>query len=298
MNPGRHDTMGDRRITLEHLRAFVAVAEQGGFLEAGNHIYRTQSAVTQSVKRLEDILRCRLFDRGKGQITGLTPDGARFLPGVKDTLARLDHAVKALQQPELSGHITLGMQPSTHTDELRTAIASCMTLNKGLRIQVVSEASTRLVDMLDHGELDVAILCREHEEVMPEGMTQYTLKIEPTVWVGQGQEDIASMAEIPLVVPLEGGINRRLAVEALKEAGRAYYFSFVTPSWEGVCKAVAAGFGICAFGKTEVEEGHTVLPESRGLPPLPPMYTVLRARTQSPVIQQFCDIIRNLPGFR
>lgn len=87
---------GDRRITLEHLRIFVAVAEAGGFQDAGLHVHRTQSAVTQSIKRLEEYMRCRLLERGQGQHTSLTGEGVRFLPEAKEILARVDHAVRAL----------------------------------------------------------------------------------------------------------------------------------------------------------------------------------------------------------
>ncbi|MDX5630372.1 MULTISPECIES: LysR family transcriptional regulator [unclassified Brenneria] len=71
--------LGDRRVTLEHLRAFVSIAEDGGFQRASEKLYRTQSAVTQSLRKLEEILGCRLLERRQGHIVGLTADGQRLL---------------------------------------------------------------------------------------------------------------------------------------------------------------------------------------------------------------------------
>lgn len=173
-----------------------------------------------------------------------------------------------------------------------------MAMNKGLRIQVVLERSFRLVEMLDHGALDVAILCRNGELSPPDGMVQYTLIREPMVWAGQKSEDFNLVDEVPLVASLEGCPNRAAAETALSKAGRAYYLAFMSQSWEGVCSAVAAGFGVSPFGRSELADSYAVLGEEHGLPPLPILHTVLRAKSESPVMRQFCQLIRGLPAFR
>ena len=290
--------LGDRRITLEHLRAFVAVAEAGGFQDGGKLIHRTQSAITQSLKRLEEYLRCRLLERGQGQITLLTNDGARLLPEAKDILARLDHAVALLRRPELSGQIRLGMQPSMNTEELQTAIQSCMAMNKGLRIQVFSEISFQLLEMMEQGLLDVVIVCRNKEEAVTEDVTRHLLRLEPMSWVGRKAEDYSGAEEIPLVVSVATCSNREAGEDALKKADKPYYLSFISPSWEGVCRAVAAGFGVTVLAQSEVWSNHVVLSGEHGLPPLPKLRTELRTKSQSPVIHQFCDLIRSLPAFQ
>lgn len=293
-----YTTLGDRRITLEQLRAFVAVAETRGFLEAGRRLYRTQPAVTQSVKRLEEYLRCRLLERGQGQNTELTADGARFLPQVRDILARLDHSVNLLQRPELKGEIVVGMHHSMDSSELQAAISACMAVNKGLRIQVISELSFRLMEMMDHGLLDVIIICRNKEETVGPGTMRHLLRLESLVWVGQKSGYSYKGEEIPLAVSVEGCTNRQAAENVLKKSDIPYYFSFVSPSWESVCAAVTAGFGLTTIPRSEVWESHTILTVDDGLPPLSSLRTELRTNSNSPVIRQFCDLIKDLPAFR
>jgi molybdenum-dependent DNA-binding transcriptional regulator ModE len=63
----------DRRITLEQLRTLASILEVGGFQGASYQMHRTQSAVTQSLKKLEEILGCRLLERKQRHVAGLTP---------------------------------------------------------------------------------------------------------------------------------------------------------------------------------------------------------------------------------
>lgn len=63
---------------FRQVRAFVAVAEQGSFTLAAREIHLTQSAVSHSIRSLEEQLNCKLLDRSRRQVR-LTPQGARFL---------------------------------------------------------------------------------------------------------------------------------------------------------------------------------------------------------------------------
>lgn len=101
--------LNDRRITLEQLRAFVAVAEELDFQRASHHLGRSQSALTQSLQKLEDILECRLIARRRGQVEDVTENGKRLLPLAEEILSRLSAAVDSFRQPALQGRIRLGV---------------------------------------------------------------------------------------------------------------------------------------------------------------------------------------------
>lgn len=63
---------------FRQVKAFVAVAEHRSFTLAAREIHLTQSAVSHSIRSLEEQLNCRLLDRSRRQVQ-LTPEGARFL---------------------------------------------------------------------------------------------------------------------------------------------------------------------------------------------------------------------------
>lgn len=73
------------KISLEQWRAFVATVECGGFLQAAEHLFKSQSAVSHSVNRMEVLLGHELFII-EGRKAVLTPLGQALLPQAKHLL--------------------------------------------------------------------------------------------------------------------------------------------------------------------------------------------------------------------
>ena len=80
---------------LRQLRAFVAVAEEGSFTLAARRIFVTQSAVSHSLRTLEDQLSCRLLDRS-GKRVVVTSEGEILLRRCRRVLHELDQAGRDL----------------------------------------------------------------------------------------------------------------------------------------------------------------------------------------------------------
>ena len=66
-------------LDLELLRSFVSVVDAGGFTRAGERVHRTQSTVSQQIKRLEDDIGQPLLNRSGKDVTP-TEAGERFCP--------------------------------------------------------------------------------------------------------------------------------------------------------------------------------------------------------------------------
>lgn len=97
-------------LTLDQLRVLAAVADSGSFSAAARRLGRVQSAVSQAVKTLEDLLRTPLFDRA-GRTPVLTPAGAAILKDAR----RLIEGARQLKA--YAADIAGGLEP-----ELRFAI--------------------------------------------------------------------------------------------------------------------------------------------------------------------------------
>jgi len=69
-------------VTLRQLRAFLAVARFGSFTVAAEHLYTTQSALSGSIKELENALGVQLFDRSTRRVQ-LTEVGRELYPLVE-----------------------------------------------------------------------------------------------------------------------------------------------------------------------------------------------------------------------
>ena len=295
------DVSSDRRITLEHLRVFVAVAQTRSFQAAGLRLGRTQSAITQSIKNFEDCLRCRLLERRQGSVLGLTGDGERVLPDALEVIKKVDFLVQSVQRPELKGHIRFGIPPSIGTAELQNALSSCMAVNKGLRVRLFSETSMHLGAMLANGNLDAAIMNENDTDPADENITvTHSFPEEPLVWVCNPDALIDWDDEMPFIAFSEGSPWTQAAVKALQEAGVPYYFAYVSTSFESICSAVSAGIGITAVPLSNVPESHVVITgkdRRHPLPTLPNVRTVIKARTKSRIVLDFCNLISRLPTF-
>ena len=84
-------------MDLTTLRIFLAVAEERSFSRAAAKVHRTQPAVSQAVKRIEDDLGEQLFDRSSK--TGTLTDAGRVLQNYGQRLVRLaEQAESAMRE--------------------------------------------------------------------------------------------------------------------------------------------------------------------------------------------------------
>ena len=81
---------------FRQVKAFVAVAEKGSFTLAAKEIYLTQSAVSHSIRALEEQLDCKLLDRSRRKVE-LTPEGIVFLKRCRRVMQELDDAKRDLE---------------------------------------------------------------------------------------------------------------------------------------------------------------------------------------------------------
>jgi len=92
--------MAAPRITLDQWAALVAVVDQGGYARASGHLHRTQSTVTYTIKKLEDLLGLKVFER-QGRRAVLTPAGQvlyRRGRSLLDDATRLERSASGLAQ--------------------------------------------------------------------------------------------------------------------------------------------------------------------------------------------------------
>src|ERR1700735_3304818 len=95
-------------LDLELLRSFVSVVDAGGFTRAGERIHRTQSTVSQQIKRLEENVGQPLLNRSGKDVTP-TEAGERLLSYARRLLALEEEARDVLARPGNEGAVRLGV---------------------------------------------------------------------------------------------------------------------------------------------------------------------------------------------
>src|SRR5258708_38069637 len=87
---------------LELLRSFVSVVDSGGFTRAGERVHRTQSTVSQQIKRLEEDVGQPLLNRTGKDVTP-TEAGERLLSYARPLLALAEQARHGVTRPGPEG---------------------------------------------------------------------------------------------------------------------------------------------------------------------------------------------------
>src|ERR1700738_998339 len=95
-------------LDLDLLRSFVSVVDAGGFTRAGERVHRTQSTVSQQIKRLEGDIGRPLLTRAGKDVT-LTEAGERLLAYARRLLALAEEARDVVSRPGHEGAVRLGV---------------------------------------------------------------------------------------------------------------------------------------------------------------------------------------------
>jgi len=94
-------------LDSEVLRTFVTIAESGSFTRAAQQLFRTPSALSMQIKRLEETLGQSLFIREARRVS-LTPEGEVLLGYGRRLLKLNEEAVGRFLAPSLEGSVRLG----------------------------------------------------------------------------------------------------------------------------------------------------------------------------------------------
>ncbi len=167
---------------ITELRTFVAIARFGTFSQAADRVGLTQAAVSGQVKRLEEHLGVALFDR-TGRSATLNADGARILPRAQAILGLFD----VLGDPDAdatSGTLRVGAISSVPSSMLARAMVGFRERYPKYGVHVVPGLSMNMIDQVDSGELDLAILIRPSFDLPPE-LAWHLLKKEPYVLIAR-----------------------------------------------------------------------------------------------------------------
>lgn len=255
-------------MTLEQLRSFVAVVQCRGFHQAGAFVNRSQSAVTQNIKRLEEGLGCSLLVRKQGRLLGTTPEGRRFFLHAMGVLEQVEQAIVTLKRPPLKGRVRLGVPDDFVIEQLHTVISRCLATHPSLHIDVVSTVSSTLQKLYQQRKLDIVIykMLASRREA---DLNCQILRSEPLYWVANKAVVLEDFAEIPLVVFPDGCAYRRAALAALEQLGKRWHIAYTSASYENIRRAVAAGLGIGILSRSAVGTQLVVLDQAHSFPELP-----------------------------
>jgi DNA-binding transcriptional LysR family regulator len=174
---GHRAAGGGLAVDLKQLRALVTVAETGNVTKASALLNIVQPAVSRQLRLLEEDMGTALFDRGRHGME-LTESGKTMVEYARRILNEVARAKAEIRPTEgtLGGIVTVGLLPST-CDLLSSALVTAIAAKyPGIRIRISVGYAGHLVDWLENGEVDAALLYDQKQT--------RTLQVKPVVEEG------------------------------------------------------------------------------------------------------------------
>src|SRR5215211_2997688 len=252
-----------RMLDLELLRSFVAVVDAGGFTRAGERVHRTQSTVSQQLKRLEEDVGQPLLNRSAKDVTP-TEAGERLLSYARRLLSLAEEARDVMARRGSEGAVRLGVPEDFAAYRLTKLLAAFSRSHPTLRLDVHADQSASLKREIERGELDLALFKRAAGEkggiaVWPERVHWVTSKNRPRD---------TRIGSVPLIGFPAGCLYRAGAIHALESAGRTWHMAYTSSNLAGIQAAVAAGMGLSILSEIAIQADHRVLTAKDGFAPI------------------------------
>jgi LysR family transcriptional regulator, regulator for genes of the gallate degradation pathway len=181
---GRSFARPELLMTATQLRAFLALADAGGFARAATVTGLSQPALHRAVRELEQICACPLVER-RGRGVALTTRGHRLARGVRLAVAEIAAAIAEIRR-DMDGYadsVIIGAMPLSRALILPRAIARFTAEYPRARIDVVEGSWRELIEPLLDGVIDLTVGALRREP--PPGLSQTPLMEDELVVIGR-----------------------------------------------------------------------------------------------------------------
>jgi LysR family hydrogen peroxide-inducible transcriptional activator len=249
-------------MELDQLRYFCAIVDAGGFSSAARQIHVSQPSLSQQIRKLEDELGARLFDR-LGRSVRLTELGRAFLPRARGVLRELEAARGDVleRKASIGGAICVGVIPTIAPYYLPPLLTAFSRLHPEARVTVVEEITPLLLDKLRAGGMDAALVAlplpvRSHEfEALPL-LSEKLYAVLPNrhSLARETALSLSDLSEEPFLLLRDGHCFRETAVAACKRAHLNPQIVFESGQFSSILSMVSAGLGVSVVPEMAIEK--------------------------------------------
>lgn len=243
-------------VSIRQLRAFVTVSKLRSFTQAAAALHVSQPTLTVQIKRLEEALRLRLFDRTPRSVE-LTRMGRELLPALERTLRDLESVLNDARDVAAArrGVVRIAALPSFAAGALPDAIRQFREMHSGVSFVLKDVIASRVLDAVRSEDVDLGLTGGNVN--FPDIDTLFTARDEMSVVYPAGHPigkasriTAAALAEWPLVLMDQGTSVRAVTDTAFTKAGL-----MPTPASE-------ATYMMTAIGMVRAGIGLAILPAS------------------------------------
>ena len=289
---------------INELKTFITVCRHGTFAAAGERIGLTQSAVSSQIKRLEENLGFALFDR-TGRSATLNAAGETTLARAEEICALYAKLGDLPDDATNRGLLRIGAIASTQPTLVARALARLRKSLPLLRVHISPGVSMRLMDDLDAGSIDAAVIIRPPFGILPD-LTWQPLVQEPYVLIVpsdvRGRDWRTLIQQQPFLRYDRASFGGRMVERFLRREGLQVKDSVEVDEIPGLIHLASQGLGIALV---PLVEAHLPLPVgvralSLGKHAFHREIGLLqrKPRASPPVVAQFAQCLREAAEIR
>lgn len=246
------------------LKAFVTVAEEGGFTRAATRLSLTQSAVSAQIKRLEEQAGCTLLTRTTRSVS-LTAQGEVLLSYARNILSlQAEVSVRLGLGERVRGPLRVGISEGFLTGPLAHLLQHFTQAHPAVRTEVHVGGTEQLLEALEAGRLEVVL--GVHCGDAPGGEELWS---EPLVWAFSATTPLPSDPVLPLALFPKGCPYREAALHALLSRELQWRLACVSFSAASTGAAATLGLGVSPLPRSHLTPLLRDVTAEAGLPELP-----------------------------
>lgn len=279
-------------MDTELLKTLVAIVDHGSFQRAAMQTFRTPSAISMQMKRLEEQIGAELFSKqGREQV--LTEKGQQLVHYARQILQLQESALQSIKGPQQGVLINLGC-PNDYVSNLLVAIMSVMeSLLPNIHFRIRTGTSIELRELMDKGEVDLALVTRSPGS--DEGLALFQDK---GVWVAKKSFDWQSLSPLPLALYESGCKFHSSAIDGFQKKGVDYHLYCVTSNLTLIETLLMAEKAISAIASVSVNDSLDII-ESDLLPSLPAVEIAFSRSASAPdwlTVEWIESVIKKVVG--
>lgn len=249
----------NRDIDTFQLKCFLALAEHKSFTKAADILGRTQSAISQQIKKLEDVLEVELFNRDSRNV-GLTLAGEKLVSPAKMLIDAKNKMFSAISSSEYEGEVRLGVPEDFASVYLTKTLAKFKEHHPHSQLSVDCDLTMNLINKFKKDELDIIFFKQVGSEFKSEGSIVWQEHLE---WVGNNKTKLGKDGNINLVLSPNPCIYRKRALEALDSKMLAWHINYSSESYASKIAAVEAGLGITVLPTKMVPKSLNIIKDKK-----------------------------------
>jgi LysR family hydrogen peroxide-inducible transcriptional activator len=239
-------------MEVHQLRYFRAVARNGTFTRGSEVEHVAQPSLSQQIRKLEEELGARLFDRTP-RSAKLTVFGRAFLPRAEKILRELGEAKTQIQEMcgQENGEVVVGVIPTIAAYLLPRILSGFSALHPDVNVRVGEEITPVLLDRLHTGDVDMAIVAAPVEDgdlVCAELFEERFFAVVPEKHpkAARRRLSLAELRRERFLLLKEGHCFRDSLIAACEESRMRPNVVFESGHFSTILAMVSAGMGVSA----------------------------------------------------